>query len=57
MKQIDIIRYFNENGGLRCKHWSIKEIREYIHIQFPMCKRVLTSTCEELKHTAQMYQR
>lgn len=57
MKQREIISYFDEVGGLRCKDWTIKEIRDYIHETFPQCKRVYTSTCKELKRTAQMYQR
>lgn len=57
MKQREIISYFAEVGGLRCQDWTIKEIRDYIHETFPQCKRVYTSTCKELKRTAQMYQR
>ena len=26
MKQKDIIKYYEDNGGLRCKYWTIKEI-------------------------------
>ena len=57
MTQREIIKYFDEVGGLRCKDWSVDEIRDYIHDLFPECKRVLTSTCRELKRTAGMYQR
>jgi len=57
MTQKEIIRHFNEIGGLRCKHWTLQEIREYIHENIPECKRVLTTTCRELKRTAEMYQR
>ena len=56
MKQREIISYFDEIGGLRCKYWSLKEIYNYLKIIFPK-QRVFKSTCRELKRTAEMYQR
>ena len=57
MKQREIIRYFEEIGGLRCKNWSIKEIKECVKSYFGKEQRVYESTCRELKRTAQKYQR
>ena len=56
MTQEEIIRYFNENGGLCCKYWTLKEIKQYIKDTFGKEQRVYESTCEELKRTAQMFQ-
>lgn len=57
MKQKDIIKYYEDNGGLRCKYWSIKEIKDYIKSDFGKKQRVYNSTCTELKRTAEMHQR
>lgn len=56
MKQKDIIKYYEENGGLRCKNWSIDTIREHVKNDLN-CKRVLKQTCYELKRSAEIYQR
>lgn len=56
MTQKEIIKYFEEIGGLRCKNWTIKEIKEYIKNTLN-CKRVYKSTCYYLQRTAIMYQR
>jgi hypothetical protein len=56
MKQREIISFFNEIGGLRCKYWSLREIYNYIKETFPK-QRVFKSTCMELKRTAEIYQR
>ena len=55
MTQKEIISYFEENGGFRCKDWSIKEIRKYIKDTLN-CKRVYESTCYYLKSSAIIYQ-
>lgn len=57
MKQKDIIKFFDENGGLRCKNWSIKQIKEYIKSLFGRNQYVYENTCRELKRTAEIYQR
>ena len=57
MKQKEIIRYYEENGGLRCEGWTIQEIKNYIKSDFGKSQRVHMSTCQELKRTAEMYQR
>lgn len=57
MKQQELINYFEENGGLRCKYWTIKEIKSYIKSEFGKKQRVYKSTCIELKRSAEMYQR
>lgn len=56
MTQEEIIKYFNENGGLCCKYWTLKEIKQYIKDTFGKEQKVYESTCEELKRTAQMFQ-
>jgi hypothetical protein len=56
MTQKEIIKYFDEIGGLRCKYWTNKEIKEYIKNTLN-CKRVYKSTCYYLKRSAIMYQR
>lgn len=56
MTQKEIIKYFEENGGLRCKNWTIKEIKDYIK-NILNCKRVYKSTCYYLQRSAIMYQR
>lgn len=56
MTQKEIIKYFEENGGLRCKNWTIKEIKDYIK-NILNCKRVYKSTCYCLQRSAIMYQR
>lgn len=55
--QKQIIEYYNETGGLRCKYWTIKEIKECIKADFGQHQRVYVSTCRELKRTAEIYQR
>lgn len=57
MKQRDIIKYFNENGGLRCKDWTIRQIRIYLKALFGRKQYVYKDTCRELKRMAEMYQR
>lgn len=57
MTQKQIIEYYNENGGLRCKNWTIKEIKEYIKAELGQHQRVFYRTCWELKRTAEIYQR
>lgn len=57
MKQKEIIRYYKENGGLRCKDWNLEQIKEKIKADFGESQRVMKSTCQELKNTARIYQR
>lgn len=57
MTQKELIKYYNENGGLRCKYWSIKEIKAYIKADLGEKQRVYKSTCNDLKATAEIYQR
>lgn len=57
MKQQEIINYYEEIGGLRCKYWTIKEIKSHIKCEFGKKQRVYESTCIELKRSAEMYQR
>ena len=56
MTQKQIIENYNENGGLRCKYWTIKEIKEKIKADFGKDQRVFRSTCLELKRTAEIHQ-
>lgn len=56
MTQHQIIQYFNECGGLRCKEWTYKEIKEYVKRCFGRHQRVSETTCRELKRTAQINQ-
>lgn len=57
MKQKDIIKFFSENGGLRCKDWNIKQIKTYIKCLFGKNQYVYENTCRELKRLAEIYQR
>ena len=56
MTQREIIRHYEDVGGLRCKHWSLKEIKDYIKADFGSRQVVYWATCRELKRTAEMYQ-
>jgi len=57
MKQKEIVRYYEENGGLRCKDWTLEQIKEKIKADFGESQRVMKATCQELKNTARIYQR
>lgn len=57
MTQKEIISYYEENGGLRCKDWSISEIKKYVKAELGEKQRVYESTCDELKSSARMNQR
>lgn len=57
MKQNEIIKYYADNGCLRCKGWTIKEIKDYIKSDLGKGQRVNVQTCCELKRTAEIYQR
>ena len=57
MTQQEIINYYDENGGLRCKDWTIPEIKEYIKEDLGQGQRVTFDTCFPLKRTAEIYQR
>ena len=57
MSQKEIVKYYQDNGGLRCKYWSVKEIREYIKSDLGQEQMVGTRTCLLLKNIANYYQR
>lgn len=57
MTQKELIKFYNENGGLRCKYWSIKEIKAFIKAEFGEKQRVYKNTCNTLKAFAEIYQR
>ena len=57
MTQKEIIRYYKENGGLRCKDWTIKKIKEVIKADLGQDQRVMNTTCIELKNDARVNQR
>lgn len=56
MTQKEIIKYYEDNGGLRCKYWSLEEIRDYIKEELGREQRVLKTTCQILKRSAQINQ-
>lgn len=56
MSQKEIIKYCEDVGGLCCKNWSIREIKDYLKAIFGSKQRVYHKTCCELKKTALMYQ-
>lgn len=56
MTQREIVRHYEDVGDLRCKHWSLKEIKDYIKADFGSRQVVYWATCRELKRTAEMYQ-
>jgi hypothetical protein len=55
--QKELIRYYNENGGLRCKGWSCKEVKNHIKADFGSSQRVYNSTCLQLIREAEIMQR
>lgn len=57
MTQKEIINYYEENGGLRCKNWTLNEIKDHIKADLGKNQRVLKTTCIELKNAARIYQR
>jgi hypothetical protein len=56
MSQKDIIKYYEDNGGLRCKNWTIREIQNYVKSDLEV-SIVTPRTAIELKNTARIYQR
>lgn len=57
MKQKEIIAYYENNGGLRCSDWTLKEIKDCIKSDFGADQRVYKSTCYLLKRMAELYQK
>lgn len=55
MTQNELYRYYAEQE-LRCKHWTLNEIKTYIKNEFPK-QRVFEKTLRSLKNNAEMYQR
>lgn len=55
--QKEIISYYNENGGLRCKGWTCEEVKKLIKAEFGAGQRVCNSTCLQLIREAEIYQR
>lgn len=56
MKQKEIISYYKENGGLRCKGWTVNEIKKFIKNEFGKSQKVYESTCLTLKRMAEINQ-
>ena len=56
MNQKEVIKYYENNGGLRCKDWSVGEIKDYIKSDLGKKQRVYTKTCNLLKRTAEISQ-
>lgn len=57
MTQKEIVEYYQDNGGLRCKDWSAKEIREYIKSDLGKEQWVSPRTCMLLRNIANCCQR
>ena len=55
MTQNELYQYYAEQE-LRCKHWTLKEIKTYIKNEFPK-QRICEKTLRSLKRDAEMYQR
>jgi hypothetical protein len=55
MTQNELYQYY-AGQELRCKHWTLKEIKTYIKNEFPK-QRVFEKTLRSLKRDAEMYQR
>ena len=56
MSQKEIIKYYEGNGGLRCKNWTIRQIQN--HVKGDLGVSIVTPrTAIELKNTARVYQR
>lgn len=56
MKQKEILQYYRDNGGLRCKGWSVKEIKEKIKSDLGQNQRVFKITCFRLRREAEIHQ-
>jgi len=56
MTQKEIIKYYEENGGLRCKGWKIREIQKHVKDDLNV-NLVTPRTAILLKRTAEIYQR
>ncbi len=55
MTQEDILKYYNENGGLRCKTWSLERIRNHIKDELgDRAPRILRKTCLRLRTEASL---
>lgn len=54
--QREIIDYYLGNGGLRCKGWSLKDIKDKIKADFGAWQRVYKSTCIFLQSDARCRQ-
>jgi len=54
MKQQEIIKYYENNGGLLCSDWTLKEIKDYIKSDLGADQRVYKSTCYLLKRMADL---
>lgn len=56
MTQQQLLDYYYENE-LRCKGWSLDEIKSYIKEDFGSQQRVYKKTCWLIRRTAEIYQR
>lgn len=56
MTQKEILQFFTDYGGLRCRDWSLRQIRAHLKAYFGNDQRIYLSTCRALKQAARMYQ-
>jgi hypothetical protein len=52
----EIIDYYCRNGGLPCKRWSLKDIKDKIKADFGAWQRVYKTTCILLQSYARCRQ-
>ncbi len=57
LTQDEIIEYYEDYGGLACKYWTFKEIKDCIKATFGKHQTVTRKTCQYLKDMATRYQR
>lgn len=55
MTQQELVHYY-EKSELRCKFWSVSEIKQYIKAEFGDSQRVYKTTCYKIKRYALLFQ-
>jgi hypothetical protein len=57
MRAKEILKHYRENGGLRCKNWSLDEIKQEVKSTFGKEQVVSRQLCFLLKREAEIFQR
>lgn len=56
MTQSELLSYYEE-VELRCKGWSLQEVKDYIKEEFGNSQRVYLKTCWHIRRNAELNQR